>query len=492
MRTFIVAFILSLTVSLILTPLFRDWAIRFGWVDDVGGRKIHTTPIPRVGGIAILIASIVPLMGLAVWDNDISTQFWGDLELIEGSLAGLAIICLIGIWDDLKGVPAIFKLLAQVAAASAAYAAGIHIDVLSIPFLHVVDLSWLSYPVTIFWFVLAINAINLIDGMDGLAGSVVALAGGTLFLMCLIEDKAVACLILISMLGGIFGFLRYNLHPASIFLGDTGSMSLGFLLSVISVHFTQKSSAVFSLVASILILGLPIFDLGMAIVRRALSGKRIFSADQYHIHHILLRKGFSQNQSVGVLITVAIIFEGLALMHIYTGDQLDALVLLALVVAMGIAVRVLGYHKIIFHQRRDQVLQSVRSHGEAALEMTRQFQPLPSVLLEKSSEAISEDLAPLVTLCQHLGWELSVVEEDVSVFFIPNQLSEQHSHVQGIGVEILRCHDVIIQIRWLEENARWEVLERSLILVMFEKIRYYPWQECHALRSPTASHLSFK
>ena len=367
MRTFIIAFLLSLLVSLLLTPRLRDWAIKLNWVDEVGGRKIHTQPIPRVGGIAVLISTIIPLLSLFLWNNDISRAFWGDSELIVGLLGGLSVIACIGIWDDLKGVSAIVKLLAQVGAASVAYWAGIHIDVLGIPFFEVVQVGWLSYPITIFWFVLAINAINLIDGMDGLAGSVVSLAAGTLFLMCLIEDKAVACLILLSMLGGLGGFLRFNINPASIFLGDTGSMSLGFILSVISVHFTQKSSAVFSLVAAFLILGLPIFDLGMAIVRRSLAGKRIFSADQYHIHHILLRKGYSQNQSVLLLIVGAVAFEGLALAHIYVGDQLDAVVLLSVMVGLAIAVRSLGYDKIIFNQRRNSVLEHVQQDGLEAL-----------------------------------------------------------------------------------------------------------------------------
>ena len=289
MRTILVAFILSLCASLLLTRFFRDWAIRRNWVDDTGGRKIHTQPIPRLGGFAILIATVLPLIALGLWDNDISTAFWSDKELIVGLAGGLGVIAIIGIIDDLKGLPAVVKLGGQITAAAIAYQAGIHIDVLRLPFLDLAHLGWLSMPITIFWFVLSINAVNLIDGMDGLAESVVALAGGTLFFMCLGEDQVVACLILISMLGGVFGFLRYNLNPASIFLGDTGSMSLGFLLATVSVHFSQKSSVVFSLVAALMILGLPIFDLSMAIFRRFLSGKKIFSADQYHIHHLIDR-----------------------------------------------------------------------------------------------------------------------------------------------------------------------------------------------------------
>ena len=160
MRTFIIAFLLSLLTSLLLTPRLRDYAIKLNWVDEVGGRKIHTQPIPRVGGIAVLISTLIPMLSLYLWDNDISRAFWGDVELLLGLAGGLGVIAIVGILDDLKGVSAVVKLGAQVLAASVAYFAGIHIDVLGLPFVGLVQLGWLSYGVTVFWFVLAINAIN--------------------------------------------------------------------------------------------------------------------------------------------------------------------------------------------------------------------------------------------------------------------------------------------------------------------------------------------
>ena len=477
MRTFIIAFLLSLLSSLLLTPRLRDWAIRLNWVDEVGGRKIHTQPIPRVGGIAVLISTMIPLLALSLWNNDISRSFWGDSELLIGLAGGLSVIALIGIVDDLKGVSAVVKLSAQIAAASIAYWAGIHIDVLGLPFIGLVNLGWLSYAVTVFWFVLAINAINLIDGMDGLAGSVVSLAAGTLFLMCLIEDKAVACLILISMLGGVGGFLRFNINPASIFLGDTGSMSLGFILSVISVHFTQKSSAVFSLVAALLILGLPIFDLGMAIVRRALAGKKIFSADQYHIHHILLRKGYSQNQSVFLLAVGAIAFESLAFAHIYIGDKLDAVVLLALMVGLGIAVRALGYHKIIFNQRRNTVMEKVQAEGLDALQnMTRFTTEL--VQLDKPLEAVEI----LKAMAQEMRWDIDVYKGDVSILDISCVARSGQDHLQGIQTDSIQMStDLRVEVSWLEEDGVLDVLERSfvqqLLLALMQSVLVDYWSK---------------
>lgn len=467
MRTFIIAFLLSLLVSLLLTPRLRDWAIKLNWVDEVGGRKIHTQPIPRVGGIAVLISTVAPLLALFVWNNDISKAFWGDAELIVGLLGGLSVIAVIGILDDLKGVSAVIKLMAQITAASVAYWAGIHINVLGIPFFDVVQVGWLSYPVTIFWFVLAINAINLIDGMDGLAGSVVSLAAVTLFLMCLIEDKAVACLILVSMLGGLGGFLRFNINPASIFLGDTGSMSLGFILSVISVHFTQKSSAVFSLVAAFLILGLPIFDLGMAIVRRSLAGKRIFSADQYHIHHILLRKGYSQNQSVLLLVVGAVAFEGLALAHIYAGDQLDAVVLLAVMAGLAIAVRSLGYDKIIFNQRRNTVLEQVQLDGLSSLSnVQNQAQML------EAAQTVDEAMEILEETLRSHKWTVSVRYSGDTVICL-NQNRDAANHIEGQCVQDFDLsEDLVVGFSWLQEECGLDVLERSLIVILMQAINH--------------------
>ena len=467
MRTFIIAFLLSLLASLLMTPRLRDFAIRLNWVDEVGGRKIHTQPIPRVGGIAVLISTLIPMLSLYLWDNDISRAFWGDVELLLGLAGGLGVITVIGILDDLKGVSAVVKLGAQVLAASVAYFAGIHIDVLGLPFVGLVQLGWLSYGVTVFWFVLAINAINLIDGMDGLAGSVVSLAAGTLFLMCLIEDKAVACLILVSMLGGLGGFLRYNLNPASIFLGDTGSMSGGFMLAVISVHFTQKSSAVFSLVAALLILGLPIFDLGMAVVRRALAGKRIFSADQYHVHHILLRKGFSQNQSVLLLIVGAVAFEVLALAHIFVGDKLDALVLLSVMVGLGIAVRALGYHKIIFNQRRNKVMQKVQTEGLTALEtMTTLTQSLSCA---QTQQEVTDVLKQIVT---SMHWDLTI-EVSGDPFLHLQCIERTGAHLQGVQTDTHQLDEgVVIRVSWLEEDGALDVLERSFVQMVLLALRH--------------------
>ncbi len=368
MRTFLVAFALSLVASLLLTRLVRDLAIRFKLYDEGGGRKIHQRPIPRMGGVAVALSFALPLLGLVLYHNDISRQLALDSPLRLSLLAGGGIMLAVGLVDDIRGTRAIVKLAGQIAAAVTVWSLGIQIEAVSIPFLGPMHLGLLSLPATVFWMVLVMNAINLIDGMDGLAGGVVVLAGGTLFVMSVIEDNALAALLLASAVGATLGFLAYNVHPATIFLGDTGSLFLGFLLALLSVHSSQKSYTLFSIIAAFLALGLPIFDLGMAIVRRYLSGQPIFRADQHHVHHILLRKGFTQSQSVVVLFAGAVLLEGAALTFIYADDAVSALVIVALVPLLIVSVRMLGYHDIIRSARRARAMEHVEGEANSHLD----------------------------------------------------------------------------------------------------------------------------
>lgn len=365
MRTYLIAFALSLLASLLLTRLIRDGALRWNLVDaPVGGRKIHRRPIPRLGGIAIILAFAVPLLGLMYWDNDVSTSLFADRSLLLALLGGGGIIVTTGVIDDLRGLRSLVKLVAQLAAGVVVFAAGVRIEALSVPFFSPVELElWMSLPLTLFWLVLVTNAVNLIDGMDGLAGGVAVLAGGTLMIMSAIEGNTVAALLLCCLVGATLGFLVYNINPASIFMGDTGSLSLGFLLALVSVHSSQKSYALFSIIAAFLVLGIPIFDLSMAVVRRYLMGRPIFAADQHHVHHILLRKGLTQSQSVILLFGAAVLLEVLAFVFIYADDRLSALAILVLVPLVAAAVHFLGYGAIIARARRARVMASTEERA---------------------------------------------------------------------------------------------------------------------------------
>jgi len=359
-RTYLVAFALSLVAGLIFTRVVRDLARRWNLVDGIGGRKIHLRPTPRLGGFAVALSASLPVLGLFLYHNKISRALLGDRSLLYSLLVGSGIMLAVGAWDDLHGSRALVKLLAQVAAAVVVYSVGIRIEAISVPFFSPVQLGLLSLPATVFWMVLVMNAINLIDGMDGLAGGVVVLAGGTLFVMSVIEGNTLAALLLAVVVGATLGFLAYNVNPASIFLGDTGSLWLGFILALVSVHSAQKSYTLFSIVAALLALGLPIFDLSMAVVRRYLSGQPIFAADQNHVHHLLLRKGLTQSQSVVLLFGAAVLLEGLALVFIYADDAISAIAIAALLPLVVVAVKALGYGDLIRNARRVRLIEEVK------------------------------------------------------------------------------------------------------------------------------------
>ena len=439
MRTYIIAFALSLLVSLVLTRVVRDLALRWSLVDaPVGGRKLHRRPIPRLGGIAIITAFALPLLGLMLWDNRLSTAFFDDHALLLSLLGGGGIIVSAGIIDDLKGVRSLVKLAAQLAAGMVVWWAGVRIEAVNVPFFSPVEFDlWLSLPITLFWIVLVTNAVNLIDGMDGLAGGVTVLAGGTLMIMSGIEGNILAALLLCCLVGATLGFLVYNVNPASIFMGDTGSLTLGFLLALVSIHSSQKSYALFSIIAAFLVLGIPIFDLSMAVVRRYLMGQPIFAADQHHIHHILLRKGLTQSQSVILLFGAAVVLEVLAFVLIYADDRLSALAIVAVVPLVALAVRFLGYDQIIANARRARVLENTEEQASTRADAVATFrQSLAGSRrladIEAALAQVAHDL-DLERLEMDLAFALAQGKDRTRYHWTRSNLSSQNVHIQGLA-----------------------------------------------------------
>ncbi len=383
MRTSVVAFAISLLVGMVLTRAVRDLAIKYGWYDQPGNRKIHVRPTPRLGGLAVVLGFLAPLAGLFLYNNPNYSSVFDDPTLWLALASGGGLMFLVGLVDDFRGLRPVVKLMAQIAAGGFVFACGIQIDAVQLPFVGMLHLGYWALPITVFWMVLVTNAVNLIDGMDGLAGGVVVLGGGTLFLMSLFQGNAAAAVILAALVGATLGFLVFNLNPASIFLGDAGSLFLGFSLGLIAIHSNQKSSAFASILSAMLVLGLPIFDLTMTVIRRLLMRRPIFSADQHHVHHLLLRSGLSQRQSVGVLLGTAAVLEVLALSFVFQNDSIAALVLAIVVVLIAFAVHKLGYRELIYRARVD--IPPVWANQLAAA--VAQVQPLRSALHRTSTPA---------------------------------------------------------------------------------------------------------
>ncbi|KAF0135121.1 MAG: UDP-N-acetylglucosamine:undecaprenyl-P N-acetylglucosaminyl 1-P transferase [Candidatus Saganbacteria bacterium] len=296
MLIFIPAFLIALFVTILATPIVSKIAVRFGAVDNPGERKVHTKIVPRLGGAAIYAGFICSLI-FGIIFLKLLGRGMEPLHLL-GIIIGGTLIFLVGIFDDLTGLKPITKLIWQFIAAGFVVFSGVTIGFISNPFNGMLTLGLVGIPLTLIWIVGMTNAINLIDGLDGLAAGVTAISSGTLFFVALRTHQIGAALIMLSLCGAALGFLRYNFFPAKIFLGDSGSYLLGFLLASASVIGVFKTTLVVALIIPIMILGVPIFDTMFAITRRLGEGRSPFAADKKHIHHMLLRAGFTQREAV--------------------------------------------------------------------------------------------------------------------------------------------------------------------------------------------------
>ena len=336
MRTAGVAFVLACLVSVLLTPFMRRFALARGLFDDqMPARKIHGRPIPRLGGLAIVAGFYVPLLALLLPASSVGGTFYAKMpEAVTFLLGGVA-ICGLGLFDDLRGAGAGKKFLVQFAVAGALFMAGNRIEQLTLPFVGTLTLGSLSLPFTLLWVVGVINALNLIDGLDGLAAGVGFFAVATTFAIAALRQDPLMMLFMGALGGSIVGFWAYNFNPASIFMGDTGSMFLGYVLGVGAMRTSQKSSTAVAILVPILALGLPIADTLLAMLRRALAGRPMFSADRQHIHHRLLDLGLSQRRVVMTLYGVAALLGAMAVI-LTLSDSVESILV---VVATGL----LGY-----------------------------------------------------------------------------------------------------------------------------------------------------
>jgi len=313
--TLVLCFSIAFFVSLASTPLVKVLACKIGAIDVPDGkRRVHKSPIPRLGGLAIFFGFMVAVLAFAEIDSQ-----------TRGILIGALLIVAIGILDDIKQLKASIKLLIQIIAAVVVVCHGVQITAISVPSFIVgggiLPLKWLSIPITILWVVGVTNAVNLIDGLDGLAVGISSIATFSLFFIAILAGEPTVAVISAALAGGCLGFLPYNFNPAKIFMGDTGSTFLGFILSVICIQGLFKGYAIISFIIPFLILGLPIFDTSVAIIRRIHDKRPIMGADRGHLHHKLIDMGFSQKQTVAILYVIAMLLGLSAVVLIEQGAQ---------------------------------------------------------------------------------------------------------------------------------------------------------------------------
>jgi len=336
MTTILVAFLLSLVAALLLTPLVRVVAVRLGAIDHaLTSRKIHGKPIPRMGGLAIILAFCLPLLGLLFWDTGVGRLFWANARLALGLVAGGLAIAALGVFDDLRGSGAKHKLVIQFAVAALMWWVGFRVEQISTPFGAPLELGVLGFPLTLLWIAGVTNAMNLIDGLDGLAGGVAFAAVAATFWVSFDSSQLLMALLMASLGGALLGFLRYNFNPASIFMGDTGSMFLGFVLATTSLHTHQKASTAVALLVPIVALALPIGDTLLSMARRVVRGQRVFSSDRGHIHHRLMALGLSHRATVLVLYGISAILAGIAV-QMNRADAIQTLAYLAALVVLAL------------------------------------------------------------------------------------------------------------------------------------------------------------
>ena len=330
MPDFALAFIIAAGVCLLVTPGVILFADKTGAMDAPDARKVHKKPIPRIGGIGIYFAFMVAML-VVLGYVPMEPDMYHDLI---GLMVGGTLIVAVGVIDDYCNLPAKVKLLGQIIAATVVVVGfDVRIDFISDPFGDFLYLEWLAIPATIFWIVGITNTVNLIDGLDGLAAGVSTIASVTIFLVAMQLGFETVAVVTAALAGAAMGFLYYNFNPARIFMGDSGSMFLGFMLAGISVVGAVKSAATIALIVPILALGLPILDTTFAIVRRYRGGVPIFKPDKGHLHHRLLDLGFSQRQAVLLMYVISALL-GLAAVALTEVSSHIAIVIVCLVVAV--------------------------------------------------------------------------------------------------------------------------------------------------------------
>jgi UDP-GlcNAc:undecaprenyl-phosphate GlcNAc-1-phosphate transferase len=333
--------IVSLALSVVLTPLIRNLAWRKGIVDQPDQRrKMHSAPIPRLGGVAIFAAVIGAYGLLLIARLSSGNIVLADLPLVLRLLPALAIVFGVGLIDDIVSTAPWVRLAVETFAAILAWIGGIRIS----------EIAWHSFSgdvesliFTVFWIVACTNAINLIDGVDGLAAGVSLFASITMLIAALLNHNYPMALAVVPLAGALLGFLRYNFVPASIFLGDCGSLTIGFLLGCFGAVWAEKSTTLLGLTAPLIVLAIPLLDVGLAVARRLLRGKPIFVADGNHIHHKLLSRGLTPRHLLFVIYGICAVGSVASILLTINHNENRDFVLVLVCLAAWLGMQHLGY-----------------------------------------------------------------------------------------------------------------------------------------------------
>lgn len=371
MKTYFALFTIATCSALVSTPILRRICQRFQLLDvPADNRRVHTSAIPRLGGIAIYLSLMVALASLLFVSNLVTDSLAYYRPALFKVLVPSTLVLLLGVYDDLRGTNAAVKFLGLGLIASLFYAMGGRIEALAVPFVGIVTFPpVVSFALTVFWLVAISNAFNLIDGVDGLATGAALFSSVVILVVALSGGHAVMTVMAIVICGALAGFLRYNFNPASIFLGDSGALFVGFLLASLSLLGAQKATTAIAVITPILAFGLPVVDTTVTMARRLIGRRPIFQGDGEHIHHMLLARGWSQRRVVLILYSVCAVFGLFAAISTKTSSPTTGFVLFVISAAVIFAVGHLRYHEVdelragvrrTVGNRRERVANNVR------------------------------------------------------------------------------------------------------------------------------------
>ena len=341
---------IAMAIVWALTPVVAEFARRVGAMDEPASRKIHAVATPRLGGIAIFFGVMIP-----------SLFFLSGDRAVRGILIGACLVTLVGFVDDFRGMSPLLKLAGQFAVAGIVAYYGVRLESLSLPGVGILSLGWVGIPFSMLWVVAIMNIVNFIDGMDGLAAGVCGISAITFSIIAISLGRFDYGILSAIVAGSTLGFLWHNFYPASIFMGDSGSMLLGFLLAVISLQGFLKGVAAIALLIPLLVLSIPIFDTGFAILRRVKNRRPIYQADRGHLHHRFANLGYSQRTTVIILYSWSALMSLLALSMQFAPRWVVVVVGVVVVVVSAY----LAYEVEIFRWSKVQSLVGRRPPGQA-------------------------------------------------------------------------------------------------------------------------------
>jgi UDP-GlcNAc:undecaprenyl-phosphate GlcNAc-1-phosphate transferase len=342
MNTFLLAYLGSAFLAILITPVVIRLAPRIGAVDRPGLRAVHQQPTPRIGGVAIFLSAMCLIAAVLFLDNVIGAECRNMRRQLMTLLFSATFIFLIGLVDDLRGLPARFKFLAELAAAGALCFAGVRIDNVAVADGIVLHLGGWGCWLTLLWIVGITNAVNLSDGLDGLAAGISAVACGVIAVFAIHRGDAVLAVLMLALVGSLSGFLFFNFNPARVFMGDCGSLFLGFTIAASSVMCVAKSAALVGLTLPALALGIPIFDTLFSMLRRFLERRSLFAADRSHFHHRLLDLGLHQRHAVIMIYLATLLATGLGLFMLVREDLGSLVVFACVLLLIVLLFRVVG------------------------------------------------------------------------------------------------------------------------------------------------------